>query len=276
MKIIMIDGGAGRVLTSIPALLKYDQLNLNKEEWYISVPWWDLLLWGIPELHPRVLNPENPNVFEDYFWRAEEVITLEPYRVPEYYRQEISLAESFDLLLNGRENKDIPLPSLKIELSTMEMAKGMSIINDVKSKQGKEKTIVIQPYGSTAEDSALGIIDGSLRSIPERIFNKYVDNLKEDYNVIYMGVENLHRGDSYFPSPTTNIREWSCVIALADYFIGCDSVGQHFAKVFDKKASVFMGGGTHEKNVSYPDEFHIIKKACFLKLNHISSILHKY
>ena len=75
-----------------------------------------------------------------------------------------------------------------------------------------------------------------------------------------MGVENLHRGDSYFPSPTTNIREWSCVIALADYFIGCDSVGQHFAKVFDKKASVFMGGGTHEKNVSYPDEFHIIKK----------------
>ena len=40
-----VDGGIGRVITSIPALLKYHK-NHSDEEWYIMIPGWDFVTWG--------------------------------------------------------------------------------------------------------------------------------------------------------------------------------------------------------------------------------------
>jgi ADP-heptose:LPS heptosyltransferase len=148
---------------------------------------------------------------------------------------------------------------MQMNLSTQELLKGYDILEKVKKEQGKEKTIVIQPYGSTAQKTSFGIIDETVRSIPEKIYLKYVDYLKEEYNIIYMGYDNFHDGTTYLPKPNLNLREWAAVIAMCDYFIGCDSCGQHMAKCFDKKSSVFIAG-THEKNVSYPNDFHIIKR----------------
>ena len=261
--IIMLDGGAGRILSAAPALIKYGFLNPEKE-WYVCVNWWDSLLWAIPELQGRVLNPEHPNVFEDYFWDSDEVISPEPYKLPEYYRHEVSMSEAFDIILNGKD--DTPLPNVSMEISTQELVRGYDIILHAKETQGKEKTIVIQPYGSTAFMSSLGVVDFTCRSIPEIMYKKYVEELKENYNIIYMGVDDLHDEESYIPQPNLNLREWASVIALCDYFIGCDSVGQHIAKSFDKKASVVIAG-THENNVSYPNEFHIIKRDIELYAN---------
>ena len=50
--IIAIDGGIGRVITSIPALLKYHK-NHPDEEWYIMIPGWEDATWGFPELQER-------------------------------------------------------------------------------------------------------------------------------------------------------------------------------------------------------------------------------
>jgi len=49
------------------------------------------------------------------------------------------------------------------------------------------------------------------------------------------------------------LREWSAIIAQADHFLGCDSVGQHIAYSFEKNATVILGS-TFEQNVSYPNE----------------------
>jgi len=75
--IIWIDGGIGRVITSIPALLKYHKNHLN-EEWYIMIPGWDYVMWGFPELQERTFNPDAKGSFEHYFWNADRVITAEP------------------------------------------------------------------------------------------------------------------------------------------------------------------------------------------------------
>jgi ADP-heptose:LPS heptosyltransferase len=48
------------------------------------------------------------------------------------------------------------------------------------------------------------------------------------------------------------LRQWAGVIAAADYFLGCDSVGQHIACSLDKPATVVVGS-TFAVNVSYPD-----------------------
>jgi ADP-heptose:LPS heptosyltransferase len=73
-----------------------------------------------------------------------------------------------------------------------------------------------------------------------------------------MGAKEFHDPRTYKPSSDLNLREWAAIIEAADYFIGCDSCGQHMRKCFNKKASVMIAG-THRINTTYKD-FHIIER----------------
>ena len=42
------------------------------------------------------------------------------------------------------------------------------------------------------------------------------------------------------------------------YFIGCDSLGQHMARAFDKPGTVILGS-TYAENITYSDWFNIIE-----------------
>jgi len=253
--IIWVDGGIGRVITSIPALLKYHQNHLN-EEWYIMIPGWDFVMWGFPELQERTFNPDTKGSF-DLFWKADKVITPEPYRLPAYFRNEISLKEAFDICINeSTDHSD--LPPMQLRLSLPEKRKAKEVIEEAKQNHKKEKTIVIQPYGSTATPHSSGFYDDSLRSILDDMLDYFITNLIKDYNIIYMGAKELGDTRMYRPELGSNLREWAAVIDAADYFIGCDSCGQHMRKCFNKKASVMIAG-THRKNVTYED-FHIIER----------------
>ena len=253
--IISLDGGLGRIITAIPALLKYHQLHPD-EEWYIMIPGWDFVSWGFPELQERTFNPDARGSF-DLFWKADRVITPEPYRVPAYYRNEISLREAFDIEINNSTHHS-DLPSMQLNLSLAEKRKAYEIIEEAKSKHKKSKTIVLQPYGSTATPHASGIYDDSLRSIPQDMLNYFINELSKNYNLIFLGAKEFNNIKTYKPNPDPNLREWCAIIEAADYFIGCDSCGQHICKALNKKASVVVAG-THRVNVTY-DGFHIIER----------------
>jgi len=255
--VITIDGGLVRAITAIPALLKYHKNNPD-EEWYAMIHAWDFVTWGIPELQERTFNPETKGSF-DLFWKADKVIYPEPYKIPAYYRNEISLRESFDVAINNSEDHS-DLPQMQINLSLPERRKALEIIEEAKEKHKKKKTIVIQPYGSTATPHPLGTYDDSLRSIPKQMLDYFINNLLKDYNVIFMGAKDfhIHNPNTYKPDPDPNLREWMAIIEAADYFIGCDSCGQHICKALNKKASVVVAG-THKVNVTY-DGFHIIER----------------
>ena len=260
MKIINIDGGIGRVITSLPALLKYYKNNLD-EEWYLSIMGWDYIPLGIPELQERTINPETKGVWENYFMKADKVIFPEPYRLPNFYKGKISLAEAFDEIINETENHtDLNYDTLN--LSYAEIRKGQEIIYKAYESQGKEQTIVINPYGSTAQVCPVGVYDDSLRSLPENMFNQLCELLAEDYNVIYMGYPHLLSEENkfvYVPQQDLHIREWMGVISQVDYVIGCDSVAQHIARATGTQGCVIMGG-TNATNMSYPDYFRIIQR----------------
>jgi ADP-heptose:LPS heptosyltransferase len=85
----------------------------------------------------------------------------------------------------------------------------------------------------------------------------------KDCLIIFFGnKEWKHPGDNFSVDLTNfnpDLRMWQSLIAEADYFIGCDSVGQHMARAFDKPGSIFMGS-TFDKNVSYPEHFRIFRK----------------
>ena len=253
--VIWIDGGIGRVITSIPALLKYHK-NHPDEEWYILIPGWDFVMWGFPELQERTFNPDSKGSF-DLFWKSDKVITAEPYRVPAYYRNEISLREAFDVVINeSTDHSD--LPEMQLRLSSPEKRKAFEIIEQAKKLHKQEKTIVLQPFGSSATPHGSGIFDDSHRSMPKNMLDYFIKNLSEKYNLIFMGAKEFHNIKTYKPDPDPSLREWAAIIGAADYFIGCDSCGQHMCKALNKPASVMIAG-THRINITY-DNFHIIER----------------
>ena len=254
--IISLDGGLGRIITAVPALLKYHKNHPN-EEWYIMIPGWDFVMWGLPELQERTFNPDSKGSFENYFLKADKVITAEPYRVPAYYRNEISLREAFDIVINDTVDHS-DLPSMQLNLSLAEKRRAFEVIEEAKQKHKKEKTIVLQPYGSTATPHPSGVFDDSLRSMPKNMLDYFIKEFSKNYNLIFMGAHDFHDPRTYKPSSDLNLREWAAIIEAADYFIGCDSCGQHMRKCFNKEASVMIAG-THRVNVTY-EGFHIIER----------------
>ena len=260
MKIINIDGGIGRVITALPALLKYYQNHPN-EEWYVSIMGWDYIPLGISQLQERSFNPDTKGVWENIFLKADEIVSPEPYRLPNFYKGKISLAEAFDEIINETEEHD-DLNYETLNLSHSEIRKGQEIIYRAYEEQKKEKTIVINPYGSTAQTCPLGVYDDSLRSLPENMFIQICELLAKDYNIIYMGYSHLLPEDNkvvYVPQPDLHMRDWMGVIAQVDYFVGCDTVGQHIARATGTKGCVIMGG-TDAVNMSYPDYFRVIQR----------------
>ena len=253
--IINIDGGLGRIIAAIPALLKYGKLH-PEEDWYVMIPAWDIMTWGIPELQERTFNPETKGMFENYYWDADKVIAPEPYKLPAFYRNEISLREAFDNLINDTDDHS-DLSDLTLKLSLDEIIRAKEIIKSVK-KESNKKVIVFQPYGSTSQSTEMGIYDKSMRSITHYMVNKLCEKLTKDYIIITMNEWCQEEGVVTL-RPDPDLRTWAAIIQEADYFIGCDSCGQHMAKAVGTPASVVIAG-THEVNMSYPDTFHIIKR----------------
>tara|TARA_R110002126_G_scaffold82842_6_gene202777 strand:- start:6889 stop:7815 length:927 start_codon:yes stop_codon:yes gene_type:complete len=255
--VFMIDGGAGRAIASIPALIKYTKKNNN---FRIMVNGWDNLFWGIPELHDKVFNPDQKGAFDQFFMDADKVVSPEPYRVPGYYRQEKSLAEAFDYLINETDDhSDLGLPVIKT--SKNEELQAANFIRETKQQQQKQKTIVIQPFGRSMEKPQEKVIlDQSSRSINPDTYLKLVKKLSTKYNLILFAEKNFWmEEDTYTMKPEADLRMWSAFIDASDYFVGCDSVGQHMARALNKPGTIIIGS-TFPVNTSYPNYFNIIEK----------------
>jgi hypothetical protein len=260
MKIINVDGGIGRVITALPSLIKYYK-NHKNEEWYICIMGWDYVPLGIPELEERTFNPDTKGVWENIFMKADEVISAEPYRLPNFYKGKISLAEAFDEIINETDDHS-DLNYKTLNLSHAEIRKGQEVIYKAYKEQGKEQTILLNPYGSLSNLCPIGVYDDSLRSLPEKMFMQLCELLSDHYNLIYFGHNHLVDKDNnfvYVPNPDPHIRDWMGVISQVDYVIGCDSVAQHIARATETQGCVIMGG-TDAVNMSYPDYFRIVQR----------------
>ena len=255
--VFIIDGGAGRAIAAIPALIKYSKKDQN---FRVMVMGWDTLYWGIPELHDKVFNPDQKGVMDQFFTDADRVISPEPYRVPGYYKQEKSLAEAFDYLINETDDhSDLGVPVLKT--NKQEELNAANFMQQVRQQQQKQKTIVIQPFGRSIEKPQEGVLlDQSSRSINPDTYLKLVKKLSTKYNLVLFAEKNFWMPeDTYTMKPEADLRTWAAFIDAADYFVGCDSVGQHMARAFNKPGTVVVGS-TFTINTTYPDFFNIIER----------------
>jgi len=130
-KVFVINGGAGRVICSLPALQKYYKIH-GPDFYILSESGLDFFI-GHPELQDLAFDLGHKGLFENII-KPNELINLEPYREHGYYNQKKSLSESFDKLINNTDDhSDLEKP--KIILSKQEEIQALDCINNVKEYQ---------------------------------------------------------------------------------------------------------------------------------------------
>ena len=266
-KIFYIDGGAGRVIAAIPALLKYGRLNPNTN-WSVLIGAWDYLYWGIPELQDRTYSLDTKGVFDNIVKHADVIEAPEPYRNPAYFHQEISLVEAFDREINHtKDHSDLGVPQLV--LNKAEQVVANNTFSDLRNIQKKQKTVIFQPFGRGAKKDRELIVDEESRSLSAKDYLFLAKKLSQRYNLVFFGELDFQmKEDVYAAKYTCDLRQWAALIAASDYFIGCDSVGQHMARALNVPGTVIFGS-TFPVNTSYPDYFQIIDKGTVKKYSPI-------
>lgn len=251
-----VNGGAGRVLCSIPAFEKYEKENPDDDFIIVCEGGMDMYK-GHPTLHRRAFDNWHKGLFNDKI-KDRNCITTEPYRVWEYYNQQANLPAAFDIQINNKGVRDLPDPALYLGLD--EKIQGQDIIDEVKEKTQKQKVIVFQPYGRGTQPMGKNgqqLVDVGGRSFSDQDALKIIKKLQKKYAIVLMSefigdMSKWGLSDPVAQPENCPLRIWAAAINAADGFLGCDSVGQHFAHSL-KTPAVTVLGATFQENVSYPD-----------------------
>lgn len=250
-KAFSINGGAGRVLCSIPAL-EYYKTNVDKDLVVISEAWTELFMLS-PILRDSVYPVNNKNLFKDKLQNLDIIVSPEPYRLGQYFKQQCNLIQAFDIEINSLST--IPeTKKINLEIPKQEQVFGYNFVTQVRTQLNKDHVIVLQPFGSGAKLEGNFIIDSSGRSFELRDFKLLIEKLTEYYAVILMSSFKIPAPEKQLPvvvPENIDLIKWASIIKASDYFIGCDSVGQHLAHALDKPATVVIGS-TYPENISYP------------------------
>ena len=249
-----VNGGIGRVICSIPAFEKY-LTESPADDFIIVCEGGSEIFKGHPTLDKRTYDLWHKNLFKEKLIDR-NIVTTEPYRVWEYYNQQCSLAQAFDIQINNKGIRELPKPSLY--LSKDELLTGRHLVSEVKKKLKKDKVIVLQPFGRGIEYIDETLVDKTGRSFELRDVKKFIRKLQDlGFAVILMAEFRIDLSseklrDEVATPENVNIRQWAAIIKYSDHFLGCDSVGQHLAYSVGTTASV-LTGSTFPVNVSYPD-----------------------
>ena len=192
-----------------------------------------------------------------------EIISPEPYRLNAYFNQRVNLIQAFDILINGVD-ETVESKPINLDVGKNDQIYGYNLVNQVKSQFQKEKVIVFQPFGSGVQMEGNFIWDSSGRSFELRDVFKIVEELSKKYAVIMMSQIKIPTEKPMGAAIPENasLLQWMGIINAADYFVGCDSMGQHYAHALGKPATVVIGA-TYPENISYPGnkDFTIIDNA---------------
>lgn len=245
-----VNGGAGRMLSSIPALELYQKENPKDDFIIVCEGGWNMFK-GHPTLGRKCVTTDTPNVFIEKI-KDRQCVSLEPYRVWEYYNQKCSIAQAFDIEINKQGIRDLSVPSF--HLSTEEEVFGYHLVEEGKKETKKDKLVVLQPFGRSSINQKGYVYDNGGRSFDIMDTIALVKKLKTHFAVVLMSEHKLSGEDWKGVGQPDNItlRQWAGVIKNADHFIGMDSVGQHLATALDVTSTVVFGS-TFPINTSYPN-----------------------
>jgi len=249
-KAFFINGGAGRVLCSMPGLERYAKTH---DDFVIVSESWTEMYMTNKILRDHVYMGWQKDLLREQLL-DKEIISPEPYRLNAYFTQRANLIQAFDMLINDLGD-DVPeTGEIHIDLSKEEQITGYNLIEEVKQVTGKDKVVVFQPFGQSVKNEGKFIYDTSGRSFEMTNTVELLTELTKNYAVIAMtqlDVPSWQQEMGIAMPKDMSLNQWMGVINAADYFLGCDSVGQHMAHAMKKPATVVIGA-TFPENISYP------------------------
>lgn len=247
----LINGGAGRVLSSIPALEIYEKENPD-DDFIIIIEGFLDLYKGHPTLYKRCYDFGHRRLYEDKLkhmnYRAPE-----PYQVWEYYNQQATISQAFDIAISNKGIRELPKPT--VVLTTEEKLGGEETLKNIRKDFNNKKALIFQPFGRGSNMHGSNGVDMGGRSFLPEHAAKIIKRLQKKYCVIVMDEKQhdfkaLGCDEVVVQLTGMTLRRWMGVINAASYFLGCDSVGQHIAYATDTPATVVLGS-TFKENVSY-------------------------
>jgi len=249
-----INGGAGRVICSIPAFELYAEEN-PEDDFIIVCEGGRDFFKGHPLLGKKAYDVWHQNLFEEKV-RVRNCISPEPYRIWEYYNQKCNLSQAFDIAINNKGIRNLNKPNIFI--NKHEMISGASVVEEIKQVTGFDKVIVIQPFGRSIENINNFIVDSTSRSFQLNNIIDIIQKLRKEYGIIIMSeipvnVETKNNESPIAQPEIPDLKVWCGIIEVADHFLGCDSLGQHIAKALGKTATIITGS-TYPINISYPED----------------------
>ena len=168
------------------------------------------------------------------------------------------MMSAFNIEING---KDCVERKPRIYLTKGEIENSHSLV------ERKKKTIVFQPFGSAVRIHNNGydisILDDTCRSMSKEMVIKILNILKKhNFQVLLLDTKNAPfiNPNEFNHLNDLDFRTVAAVIKASDYFIGCDSSGQHMAYALDKPGSTWFSGSS-SINFGYHDHFKIFEKA---------------
>ena len=224
-KAFFINGGAGRVLCSIPAFERYAEDSGDKDFIIVCEAGMDFYR-GHPVLQKHAYEVWHKGLFDEHL-KDKDLVTPEPYRINEYFNQQCSMAQAFDIEINGLETaRELSQPSIK--LNKMEKITGYQTVQEIKAGVRKEKAIIIQPFGRSVQQMGQYLIDGTSRSFEVQNIISIIQKLRKNYAVIVMTefqlpIPEMKEHPVAVPKEP-NLRLWASMINSADHFLGCDSI----------------------------------------------------
>lgn len=250
---IFINGGAGRVVCSIPALEKFHEEN-PEDDFLVICEGGTEFFKGHPVLHAKAYDHWHKNLFEDKL-KDMNLLSPEPYRIWEYYNQKCNLSQAYDIAINNKGIRELPKPNIR--LSKQELMRAAQVIKEVKEKTKLDKAIVIQPFGRGIVEEEGMLTDFTGRSIEPTNLVNIIKEISKDFAILFMGEIAIDFKEHGLDRPIAvpkgiDLRTWASIIAKTDHFVGCDSVGQHLSYAFDIPSTVIIGS-TFPINTSYPD-----------------------
>ena len=250
-----MNGGAGRVIASIPAFELFEKEN-PEDDFIIVCEGGTDFFKGHPTLSTRVFDAWHKGLFEEKI-KDRNCVSPEPYRVWEYYNQKCSLSQAFDIEINGKGIRDLDKPTLC--LNKTEIVSAANVVEEVKQVTGFDKVLVVQPFGRSVESVGDFLVDPTSRSFQLNNIIDIINILKKEYGIIVMSehpviVDNDPNTKHPIAQPEIpDMRVWAGIIEVADHFLGCDSLGQHIVRALGKTATI-VTGSTYPVNITYPDD----------------------
>jgi hypothetical protein len=238
MKIINIDGGSGRCLAATAAL----ETNFkDKGEKVIVITPWVECFQNAPYIHKLYHSQQVPYLWDDVVKHG-EYLSPEPYHSHYYYRQQYSLSQTFDHLINGSVSFQLPT----IYLSPEEIKMGLEIVAEAKRLSGKGKAVAFQAFGAGANLQQNGtIVDPSNRSLTKGTVDKILNNP----DCVFINLSHIPMNHPFvWQQPELTIRKIMAIASACDFVVTIDSLLSHIGAAF-QKPGVLMLGGTFKENV---------------------------